>query len=349
MHPCHIGLTTASGPNMSAPKRSDGALTSQPRLCGAGQTPTKSKASVCLGHPSPSACTVPRISTDTSEPKEVATQTCRKRKRKTGSTPESVPLPKRPTLQDRSKISPTPTQAFKWPETWLRGSTSRGRGLKPFWDESSRVMSARLWSCTETDFVDTGKTCSNTFLANLAQTSSCTINARQASDKQQMLGESWRTTFWPSLRSSLLATTAAERRKVASAEKKKKLQQQEANDSGEQAATRKKRKRRNHKGPAKVHRVRIQPTKEQKRAIDTFFGVSRTVYNLLVDEFHDRMDSHINELEAGHRRRKQLEARARQDVELNLTLDAAKKKQRQRHISYCTQQERRHAPIMIQL
>ena len=159
--------------------------------------------------------------------------------------PESqAPIKKKQvTSKGKSKISKKATENTMSSKTSDQGSTSSDQACKPFWNKSTAALSAKLWSGTKTDSVDTDSRYWNSSSKRLGQNSWFSVT-----NKRKQAQKSLQTTSLP-LQQSLL---------------------QGIMDSVPLKT---------EEGGKRSKKVRVYPTLKQKETLNSWFGCARWTYN----------------------------------------------------------------------
>jgi putative transposase len=160
--------------------------------------------------------------------------------------PESVQITKKKTSKGKSKSSVKPIQIPKSSKILVQGLTGKDKVLEPFWKESVKEMSRKLWLPTRTECVDLDMNSLNGFYKKTIQNS--WFSTRVLTSKTS-LGNS-QMTYLQSLQSLLPKTT----------------------DSG-QLNTKETEKN------LKVIKIQIYPSKYQRKTLKEWYGVQRFIYN----------------------------------------------------------------------
>ena len=170
--------------------------------------------------------------------------------------PESqAPIKKKQvTSKGKSKISKKATQTTMSSKMSDQGSTSSDQACKPFWNKSTAALSAKLWSGTKTDSVDTDWRYWNSSSKRLGQNSwfSVTNKRKQAQKSLQM-------TSLPSQQYLLQGIMDSVPPKTE--------------ESGR---------------PMVARKVRVYPTSQQKQVLNSWFGCARWTYNNVVQHIKSR-------------------------------------------------------------
>lgn len=88
-------------------------------------------------------------------------------KKQKSSTPESHPANKKKTLKIKSNSSKKTIQNTNLSQTSVQESISNEMDLSPFWTESLKETSQKLWLPIKTDLQDLDSTCCNTYVKSL--------------------------------------------------------------------------------------------------------------------------------------------------------------------------------------
>lgn len=165
-------------------------------------------------------------------------------------TQESVLTTKKPILNDKLNSLNCNTQTQKLSRTLVRDLTGKERGLKPFWNESTKALSQRLWCPTKIDCVDLDLSCLTGFVKNktlkswfstLFQTTRVPIEKRNCQKIYSQLS-----------RSLSLKTMEIEQQPT-------------------------------EKSDLKTLKIQLHPNLEQIQKLKKWFGVARYIYNKGLD------------------------------------------------------------------
>jgi putative transposase len=174
----------------------------------------------------------------------------RKRSRVELSTPESVVLTRKRICKDKSRTYKNNTPTMISSKMLDLDSTSKGQVYAPFWTESSRDWSRKLWLPTKIASVDMESKSWNSSLKNLALNSWFTVT-----QKQFQKPENWQMTSLPLPRSLWHDITE---------EGPKRTEEKENNLS------------------IITKKIRLYPSRHQKKKLQSWFGVVRWTYNRCV-------------------------------------------------------------------
>lgn len=271
----------------------------------AGQIVERCDPSRCLEE---SIFTVPSTSTGFSPTKA---KVKKKRKREPpepqSDTPESVAPPRKKTSRGRSNSSAKSVQTCKRSsKTLARASTSNAKVCFPFWSESSREISEKLWCYTETECAELPSSSWSGSLSRLARNSWFSVktlrtNKTEPKSSPKIFLES-STTLWPRITDCVRRSTAksgenkkpkTETKRLLSEEEKqqryelKMKEYQLKREKGEKARKPPKppavKTTVSPKIPAKRSRhACLALTKEQKQVLLRWFGTARWTYNRCV-------------------------------------------------------------------
>ena len=189
--------------------------------------------------------------------------TTNKKRKRDSSTPE-CPAPtkkKRATSNAKSTTSAKPTPTTKSSKTSAPASTTSAKVLKPFWTESTKAWSKKLWSGTKTDCVDTDSNLWSGYWRKQAHGSWFSVNLQT---NQQTLPESWPTTC-SRLQQCLspVITDSAPPKTAADGSVKQPVEM-------------------------KAHKVRVYPTKEQLIKLNRWLATARWTYNQCVQTIREK-------------------------------------------------------------
>lgn len=190
-----------------------------------------------------------------------ASYTPSRKNKKRPLDPDSVTPASRPTNRKRTSSVKSPTSSTRVPKrksskTLDRGSTTSAKGLLPFWNECSQALSNRLPSHTEIGCVDTGSNWSNSSSATGTRNSwSCN---RQSHLLPSAESKNSQRISLPSSTSSSPGTMDSEQEPTAEKEK------------------------------LKAVRIRVYPTKDQKKTLERWLGVCRWTYNQVVQAINSK-------------------------------------------------------------
>ena len=167
------------------------------------------------------------------------------RKEEKSAMHESLPLDKKRIWKNKLSTSNNTTQTMKSLKTLEAVLISRGRDLKPFWNQQSEEISRRLWLPTETDCVDLDSNSLNGSLPTLKGKSWFSMTTVPRPKKSSL-----KTSYQSSL-FSLPEFTDSENIK--------------------------------NKSKLKTIRIKITPNQEQKNNLDFLFETFRWYYNCSLD------------------------------------------------------------------
>jgi len=202
----------------------------------------------------------------TSNAPSVSTTPPFKTKKRKSVMPESAPNTKKETSKDKCKTSKKRTRRTRSSKTLGQASTGTARALLPFWTEFSREVSEKLSLPTATACVDLGTNLWNASSRRLGHNSwfkmrqtTCTAPPKNC-----------QTTFSQSSQSLWQEITDVELRKTVEKESfKPKRKSYTGNKRGK-----------TKKPPAgKSKRIRIYPTRRQKKTLYSWYGTARWTYN----------------------------------------------------------------------
>ena len=180
------------------------------------------------------------------------------KKRRKSSTQESLRITKKKISRDKSKTCKQHTLTMSSSKTSDQGSTTTERDSRGFWTAFTEEMSRKLWLPTKTGSVVMESSSSNGSSTNLGRNSWFTAKIT----RKPIRPESLPTISLPFATSSLQETTGEEQQATAKDEEK--------NNAGKD----------NLKPPAgKVKKIRLFPTKQQKKILNNWFGTARWTYN----------------------------------------------------------------------
>lgn len=168
-----------------------------------------------------------------------------KLKEKKSAIQESHQQSKKVILKDKLHISKKIIPDVKLSMTSEVDSISKGKDLKPFWTEFTQEMSQKLLSCTKIDCVDLDMNLWNTSAKKLGLKSWFSVKLKEI--KKTTLKNSQKT-YCPLLMSSLREITALEQVKI-------------------------------DKGGLKSKKIKLYPTKNQRKKLNEWFGTARWTYN----------------------------------------------------------------------
>jgi putative transposase len=177
-------------------------------------------------------------------------ETLKSHKKKNIAIVESLPPRKKKIWKDRLSSSDLDTLTTKLSRILDRESTSKEKVLTPFWTQQSKEMSAKLWLPTKIDCVD-----------------SVLISSKESFPHAPM-GKSW------------FSINKKHPRKKNSLATSFRLSQYSLPDSMDFGATLSKRK--SEQKPLKSLKVRLFPTEEEKKQLQTMFDQFRWYYNAVI-------------------------------------------------------------------
>jgi len=186
---------------------------------------------------------------------------------------EYLQIIKKKILIDKLKSSLVPFQESKSSQTLVQDLILKEKGLKPFWKESTKVLSEKLWLPIKTDCVDLELNSLNGSLKNLIQNSQSSIKVQKP--HQNIPLENYQMTSYPSLMSSLQGIMESDQESLKEKERKKNLKNLKI-----------KKKLR----PEKSYKIRLYPNQEQKQDLKKWFGASRYVYNSCLYHINSEKD-----------------------------------------------------------
>lgn len=206
------------------------------------------------------------------------------RKRKAISTPESAAPNKKKTSKGKSKRLKKLTRATPSSKTSVPASTSRDKDCVPFWTESTREWSKKLWSCTKTDCHVLQPDSWNTSLKNQACGSWFTVRTKTCRDSvtsQTIFSQS------PlSLSQVIMEKEAPNIEGCVEEKKSEEMGEREETiekESEENSSSEEVKKEEKIKQPMRARRIRIHPNKDQQVVLRKWFGASRFIYNKVVE------------------------------------------------------------------
>lgn len=179
---------------------------------------------------------------------------------------ECLQIIRKKILVDKLKYYGKRIQKEKLSLTSVLDLISNEKVLKPFWNEYTPVISRQLWLPTKTDCADLDSSLLTGSLKNQTQNSWFSMRFQL---KTSLLQTSLRKTSFQSQQSLSQETMATD---LPSTEDKE-------NSTKQKKQRRKKNKNKNPDDQLSATKIRIYPTKEQKKTLDNWFGASRFIYN----------------------------------------------------------------------
>ena len=161
----------------------------------------------------------------------------------------SLPTTKKKTLKDKPNSSKVDIQKTDSLETLEQVSTGKEKGLKPFWKQSTKELSQKLWSPIKTDCVDLDLNSLNGSVKNTTLKSWLSIRTQSSRTEQLNCQKTY------SLLSQSLSPKITDSEHLT-------IVKEETNHL-----------------ELKTRKVRIFPNREQKQKLDKWFGIYRFVYN----------------------------------------------------------------------
>lgn len=150
-----------------------------------------------------------------------------------------------------------------------QGSILRDPDFEPFWTNSTKEWSQKLWSCTETDLQDSPVTYWNSSSNKKDANSWFTVEAKAPRSLHNLPRTSWlsQQSLWRLIMENEQRKTEGNARKEQ-VKKKRKLARSKAKKVYKYPRTRK---------------VRVFPAASERKTIKEWFGVTRRAYNIAVD------------------------------------------------------------------
>ncbi len=258
-------------PGICRPPRQDTDLESVQRLCEIG-TPEGSSEQrelpLALGSTTSGLSLLPMSMV-------VETPTCPG----TGSsTPEYLPLNKKPIWNVKSSFCQKNSLDIKLYETSVRELTGLDPDLKPFFDTAWKGQYERSWLPTETGCPDSALSYSSSLLKKQGESSWFSVRVRQSRDlTSSVLSRSWEKTCSQSFMFSPAATTEGENTSPSPNQERERGH----GETQERPLKRiKKSQRMQDKGVVlRCRKIRIIPNGEQKEILKRCFGIHRHIYN----------------------------------------------------------------------
>lgn len=198
------------------------------------------------------------------------------KKEKESCMPESLQNIKERTSDDRSNISKKNTQQMNLSKTLVQDSIGKEKVLRPFWNESTKVESQKLWSPTKTDCVDLDLNCLSGSVKNHMLESWFSIQVQ----KQKTENKNCQKIYSQLSQSLLQKTMELDPLKTEKSENNLSL---------------------------KSRKIKLQPNREQRSKLKEWFGSYRFVYNRCIDYINKK------ERESGKGLKKQLREKFIQD------------------------------------
>ena len=175
------------------------------------------------------------------------------------------------------------------------GLTGIEKDFRGFWTSSLKTKSIALWSARKTDCADLPMNCWKGSWKSLALNSWFTVKRIQSN--QSIERQKWRKTFWPSSISLLPEITdsgqAETEEKGKKENKKRKIPEEELQTKRgkKEKKTEEVKKKKNTKSPeaqaAKMMKIQVLPTKEQKELLWKWMGTYRWTYNKILAYFNE--------------------------------------------------------------
>ena len=219
------------------------------------------------------ACTMFHRSNDILAARQQRRKTS-KRKRLASSTLASAAPTKKRTCDVKSKTSNTTTQSTTSSKTLDQDSTSNAKACVPFWNKCSVEWSKKLWLPTKTACVDTAPSYWSSSLSGLARNSWFTVT--QLVDITKIKQGSLQMTSLPSPQCLWRVTTDGGRLKT-DANGKPEIKKIETDTKHTEQ-----KKQNDDNATMRAHKIRIYPTKQQKKTLSHWFGSTRWTYNRCV-------------------------------------------------------------------
>jgi putative transposase len=194
-----------------------------------------------------------------------------KRKRNSNIvTAGSPPKNKRKISKDKLPLCKKGFRSISSLKTSDQGSIGNGKGLKPFWNRRTSIMSKKLWLSTKTDCVDLPLNCSNPFSRH-TMSDSWFLTKRMGSQRMKNLQK--------------ISCLSLPSIPVDHMEQDDILETKE-NTSHLESKIQGGKKRKPHRIETHVTRTRkyrLFPDSEQKTTLKQFFGVTRKTYNMAIE------------------------------------------------------------------
>jgi putative transposase len=189
---------------------------------------------------------------------------------------ESVQIIKKEISKGKSKTSRKNIQTTKSSQILAQDSIGKGRDYTPFWNESTKEMSTKLWWQIETDSVDLDMSSSNLSLKKGTAKSWFSVQIQR---KKQIQEQNYQKTFSPSSMFLWQRIMECDQLKIEQEEKEKKSKKRKLNPKEP-----KEKKKKKEKIPAgKAKKIRIYPNEEQKTTLLKWIGTTRWTYNRCLD------------------------------------------------------------------
>jgi putative transposase len=159
--------------------------------------------------------------------------------------------------------------------------SSRGTNCEPFWTDLTKSLSEQLWSCAEKDSLVVDKESWNTSLRKKALNSWFTTQVKTSGT---LVNSLLTNRSLPSLSQAIIDSVALveaeEGEKENNTAKKRKLEHSKENDSDDDINDN---DNEETKVELRTNKIRVYPSKEQKKILTTWFGAVRWTYNQCVN------------------------------------------------------------------